>query len=638
MRDGSRSNIVCFGPFRVDLPAGELHDASRRIRLQEQPFQVLKMLIERPGELLTRDEIRHHLWPNGTVVEFDQSINAAVKKLRMALGDSAEEPRYVETVGRRGYRFIAQVNGPVLQPSAVQVITLPQEPVSQATSESVWRHRSFLYAVSLFVTFIVMGLLGWRALRHWNYASRLEASRPAIRSLAVLPFENLSPDPNQNYFTEGITDELITNLAKLSDVRVISRTSVMQYSGTRKSLPQIAQELQVDGIVEGTLTRDDKHVRIRVQLVDARRDEHLWAEAYERSLKNLLQLEAEIAEDVASEIKLKLTAQQRARLSTTHSVTPEVHELYLRGRYFWNKRDELGLNKAVRYFQEAIAKDPNYAEAYSGLADSYVLLFSYAAAPPPLALQNAKAAAEKALQLDDTLAEGHTSLALIALYVSWNWEESRRHYERALELKPNYATAHHWYGDGYLGLTGRLNEAIAEIQKALELDPLSPIIATDLGKNLILSRKYDEAIVQLKKALELDPNFGLAHYWLWYAYTESGKYSDAKLELEKTKRYREARLHLADSAYLQAKLGNTRKAHQMLSQLLKISRREYVNPAFMAYIYIALGDTDQALAWLEKGYDEKLPFIGSLKVIPTLDPLRSDPRFINLMHRVGLPN
>jgi len=525
-------------------------------------------------------------------VDFDRGINFSINQIRAALCDQAEKPRYIETIPRIGYRFIgklessAGISAPnALAPStSLQIVPQTDAALQPAVPENGRSFpRSLLY-LFLAVLAVLASTIGWWALRHKGSPPETASSTP-IHSLAVLPLENLSGDPGQEYFAEGMTDELITNLAQLSKLRVISRTSTMQYAGTRRSVPQIARELNVDGIVEGSVSRSGDRVRIRVQLIYAPRDQHLWAAAYERNVNDVLELQAAAARDIANELKLELTGPQQARLSERRAVSPEVHELYLKGRYFWNKRDEAGLNKAVEYFQQATAKDPNYAEAYAGLADSYVLLFGYAPAPPPLALQNAKAAAEKAVYLDDTLAEAHTSLAILAPYFDWNWEESRRRYERALELNPNYANA----------------------------------------------------IAQLKKALELDSNFSLAHYWLYYAYTEKGIYSEAFTELEKVKPLLGRNRYLAESAFLEARSGNKEQARKMLAQVLQISQREYVNPAALAVAFTAFGEKDQAFAWLEKGYAEKLPFVGSLKIVPALDPLRSDPRFADLVRRTGLP-
>jgi len=635
---------VRFGAFELDPSAGRLFKSGIPLKLQPQPFRVLLLLTRCSGQVVTREEIQKHLWGDSTFVDFDRGINFSINQIRAALCDQAEKPRYIETIPRIGYRFIgklessAGISAPnALAPStSLQIVPQTDAALQPAVPENGRSFtRSLLYPF-LAVLAVLASTIGWWALRHKGSPPETASSTP-IRSLAVLPLENLSGDPGQEYFAEGMTDELITNLAQLSKLRVISRTSTMQYAGTRKSVPQIARELNVDGIVEGSVSRSGDRVRIRVQLIYAPRDQHLWAASYERNVNDVLELQAAAARDIANELKLELTGPQQARLSERRAVSPEVHELYLKGRYFWNKRDEAGLNKAVEYFQQATAKDPNYAEAYAGLADSYVLLFGYAPAPPPLALQNAKAAAEKAVYLDDTLAEAHTSLAILAPYFDWNWEESRRRYERALELNPNYATAHHWYGDAYLEEMGKMDQALAEISKAQQLDPLSPIIATDLGKGLILARRYDDAIGQLKKALELDSNFSLAHYWLYCAYTEKGIYSEAFTELEKVKPLLGRNRYLAESAFLEARSGNKEQARKMLAQVLQISQREYVNPAALAVAFTALGEKDQAFAWLEKGYAAKLPFVGSLKIVPALDPLRSDPRFADLVRRTGLP-
>ena len=494
-----------------------------------------------------------------------------------------------------------------------------------------FRPRQWAVAAILFV--LVAAAWGW--VNEWKNR-RLTAGVPSIRSLALLPLENLSGDPDQKYFAEGMTEELIARLTKLSTVRVISRASAMQYGDSRKSLRQIARELHVDGIVEGTVQRFGDRVRIHIQLVYAPRDQHLWAATYERNLKEVQELQADAARDIAGEIKLELNREQQTRLSNARARDPEVHELYLKGRYFWNKRDRPGYERAIDYFQQAIAKDPTYAEAYAGLADSYIFL-GYADGPSrSQALPVAKAAAEKALQLDDTLAEAHASLALIDPHLGWNWEGARRHFESAIELNPNYATAHHWYGDTYLAPMGRMDEAIAELRKAQELDPLSSIISTDIGKELIFARKYGEAITQLKKTLEMDSDFGLAHYWLWYAYTEGGMYPEAFAELEKTQTDPQPLSRTWGLVYLQAKSGNKNEARRLWVQLLQHPQEQYIDPSVFAYICVALGDTEQAFAWLEKAYELPQSDLSYLKIGPMWDPIRSDPRFGAFVRRVGL--
>jgi TolB-like protein/DNA-binding winged helix-turn-helix (wHTH) protein/Flp pilus assembly protein TadD len=624
---------VRFGAFELDESAGRLLKAGIPLKLQPQPFRVLILLISRPGQVVTREEIQQHLWGDSTFVDFERGINFSINQIRGALCDDAENPRYIETLPRLGYRFIGTLhheNGDIDGPATPFLPSAPKNPLKDNRG-----NRSFGRLWPLYFSLLALaGLIGWAAVRG---RSLWQGATPArIRSLAVLPLANLSGNPAQDYFADGMTDELLTDLARLPNTRVISRTSAMRYKGTRKSVPEIARELNVDGILEGSVMRFGDRVRIRIQLIYAPRDQHVWAAAYERDLKDVLALQEDAARDIADELKLELTGQQQAHLSKSRPVSPEVHELYLKGRYFWNKRDESALNSAVEYFQEAIAKDPNYAEAYAGLADSYILLFGYADATPSDALTKAKAAAEKALQLDDSLAEAHASLAIIAPYFDWNWEESQRQYERALQLNPNYATVHHWYGDTYLAPTGKVNQAIEEIRRAQELDPLSTIIATDLGKQLIFARRYGEAFPQLRRALELDPNFGWAHFWLWYACTETGRYSDAYNELEKARSSVGPNRFLAFSAYTGAKAGDTVKARKTLAQLLQTSHRD-VRPVAVSYTYIALGEKDQAFSWLEKAYLARSPDLEALKNLPAFDPLRSDPRFSNLIRRVGLP-
>jgi len=616
-------SLLRFADFEVDLRAGELFRLGNRVRIQQLPFQLLVVLLQHAGELVTREELSQQVWPANTFVDFDHGLAVAVHKLRDALGDSSDQPRFVETVGRRGYRFLLPVEA-AAQNSKMdeEGVPLPLGLSSQpATRDRNWRRPALaivglmaLVAVALFLVH------GWQP--------RAGASAPPrIYSIAVLPLENLSNDPEQEYFVEGMTDEIITDLAKLPGLRVISRTSSMHYQNTRKTLPEIARELNVDGVVEGTVVRLGDRVRIRTQLIYAPSDQHLWAEAYERDVKDVLALQANLAEDIASGIRLTLTAQQQAQLAALHSIDPKAHELYLKGRYFWNKRDEAGFGKAVEYFQQAIATDPAYAEAYAGLADTYALLGK---------MPEAKTAAEKALELDSDLAEAHASLGLIAPFVDWNWGEAKRHFERAIALNPNYATAHHWYGEVYLMPNGRTDEAIAEIRKAQELDPLSPVITTDLGKDLYLARRYEEAVVELRRALEIDPNFISAHNWLSDTFLEQGKYNDAIAELEKTKPFKEERIYVRQTAYLYARMGRRTEGRRALARSLRLSEGKSVSLGAVALCYAALGEKDRAFLWLEKAYAEKSSFMTTLKYWSVFDPIRSDPRFTDLVKRTRL--
>jgi len=629
-------NLIYFADFVVDQRAGELRKGGVKIRLQEQPFRVLAALLESSGEVVTREELRNRLWPADTFVDFDHRLAAAVNKIRDALQDSAQSPRFIETVGRRGYRFLlpvewgerlAEPNGNSQMQAAVGALV----PVPVATRIN-WPRIAFAGgALALLLA------VGFFLLHRWVRPDAGASAVPRISSIAVLPLENLSNDPEQQYFVEGMTDEITTDLAKLPGIRVISRTSAMQYKDTHKTMPQIARELNVDAVVEGTMLRVGNRVRITTQLIYAPADRHVWAQAYERDLKDVLTLQANLAQDIAGEIQLKLTTQQRANLVVARSVDPEAHEFYLKGRYFWNKRDQAGFTKAIDYFQQAIAKDPTYASAYAGLADSYALSGGLNVVPVEQAMPRARAAAEKALELDNHLAEAHASLGLIAPFNNWNWADAERHYQHAIELNPNYATAHHWYAEGYLMPVGRADEAISEIRKAQELDPLSAVIATDLGKELYFVRRYDEALVELRRALELDTNFVSAHNWISDTLLEKKMYNDAIVELQKTKPFKEERVYIRQTAYLYARMGRRAQAQAALAKSLQLSKGKQVSSGAVALTYAAIGDKDESFQWLEKAYTDRSSFMTSLKYWSVFDAMRGDRRFADLLRRVGLP-
>jgi len=635
----SNPQVVYFADCSLDLRTAELRRNGTTVTLQDQPFQILTALLETPGQLVTREELVKKLWPSGTFVDFDQSLNKAVARLREALGDNAEQPRFVETLPRRGYRWIGTLHEPRKdEEKATQSAAPPVAPgdtPSETRPSNSGRKLRLLGYVALSILALAV-LVAWTFLRYWPAQNQTSTVTP-IRSLAVLPLESLSDDPAQRYFADGITEELIERLTRMSTIRVISRASVMNYSDARKTLPEIGRELHVDGILEGSVVRIGDRVRVRIQLTNTAHNEQRWSATYERGLQDIMELQADAARDIAGEIKLELTRQELAWLSQARKVNPEAHELYLKGRYFWNKRDQPGVNKAIEYFQLAIAKDPAYAEAYAGLADAYLMVPGFATGPPGMSLPKAKAAAEKALQLDDALAEAHTSLALIASHLEWNWPEAKRHYQRALELNPSYATAHHWCGEAYLFPLGNFPEAFAEMRKAQELDPLSPIIASDIGKNLVMARRYDEAIAMLNKTLELDPNFSKAHQRLFYAYMEKGSYNEALTHLELCQRYIGKNSYDLDLAFLEAKLGSKEKARAILDPLLRKSDSVYVNPVSVAHVYIALGEKDSTLAWLEKAVMQKHFELVALKVDSEWDPIRSDPRFRVVADRVGMP-
>jgi TolB-like protein/DNA-binding winged helix-turn-helix (wHTH) protein/Flp pilus assembly protein TadD len=628
-----------FGVFELDLRAGELRKHGLRVRLQEQPFQVLAALVEHPGEVVTREEIQKKLWPANTFVDFDHGLNKTINKIRDALGDSAESPRFVETVARRGYRFLAEVKAvdaapvrgpkPVAQPEpSAETRERPDPTGEPPTPKSV--PPPFPWKTTAFVALLVaVSLATWR-LYTWKHPT------PLIRSLAVLPLESLSSDASQDYFADGMTDELISDLGQISALRVISRTSVMGYKRARKPLPQIARELDVDAVVEGTVLRSGDQVRITAQLIEAATDKHLWSQSYEGQLRDTLALQNQVARAIADQIRINLNSQERAALKSVRVVNPQAYESYLKGRYFWNKRTADGLKVALAYFNQAVDEDPEYAQSYSGLADTYALLgdWQYAVMTPKEALPKAKAAAIKALELDSTLGEAHNSLAFCLDGFDWDFPSAGKEFRRAIELNPGYATAHHWYA-WHLSLLGRYDEAIAEMRKAENLDPLSLIINADLAEILLLAHSYDESIRQSRKTIEMDPNFALAHNQLGQAYLQKQMREEAITELQKAVQLSAGSpTCMANLARAYAASGRMSEAAKLLSDLKKRSNPGYSHASEIAVIYAALSDKNQAMAWLEKGYEER--FNPGVLLRPGFDPLRSEPRFQELVRRIGL--
>jgi TolB-like protein/DNA-binding winged helix-turn-helix (wHTH) protein/Tfp pilus assembly protein PilF len=636
-----RNSVVRFGTYEVSLQLGEVRKAGLRIKVQQQPMKLLEILLKHPGEVVTREELRNRVWPNESFGDFDQALNIAIGKLRSALGDSAENPRFIETLPKRGYRFIADVSvldtdARLRRPESVAAGPPATEPgqklqgagLAVAPKSRLWLTRGGIVAVALVLSLSILSV--------WLFRSR--GSAPAeIRSLAVLPLENLSGDASQNYFADGMTDELITDLAQISALRVISRTSVMVYKGARKPLPQIARELNVDAVVEGSVLRSGDQVRITAQLIEASTDKHLWSQSYEGELRDTLALQSRVARAIADQIRINLTPREQAALKNVKVVNPEAYESYLKGRYFWNKRTADGLKAALAYFKQATEEDPQYAQAYSGLADTYALLgdWQYAVMTPKEAFPKAKAAAVKALELDGTLGEAHNSLAFVLDGFDWDLDAGGKEFRRAIELNPGYATAHHWYA-WHLSLLGRFDEAIAEMRKAENLDPLSLIINADLAELLGLAHAYDESIRQSRKTIEMDPDFALAHNQLAQAYLQKHMYAEAVAELQKAvKLSGDSPTCMANLARAYVASGKRSEAVKLLDDLKKRSRTGYSNASEIAMIYASLGDTDQAMSWLEKGFEER--FNPGVLLRPGFDPLRSDPRFQELVHRIGLP-
>ena len=629
-----------FGVFELDLRAGQLRKHGLRVRLQEQPFQILAKLAENPGEVITREQLQKELWPADTFVDFDHGLNKAISKIREALGDSAESPRFVETVARRGYRFLAEVKVAGAAPVRSSELATQAHPVAEARDRKdpagklampKRRVSSLAWKISVFVLLVLMASLTTWKLHSWT------PSYPVIRSLAVLPMESLSSDASQDYFADGMTDELISDLGQISALRVISRTSVMAYKHARKPLPQIARELNVDAVVEGTVLRSGDQVRITAQLIEASSDRHLWSQSYEGELRDTLALQNQVARAIADQIRINLNPLEQAALKNVKVVNPEAYVSYLKGRYFWNKRTADGLKVALAYFNQAVEEDPNYPQAYSGLADTYALLgdWQYAVMTPKEAFPKAKAAAIKALELDNTLGEAHNSLAFCLDAFDWDLDSAGKEFRRAIELNPGYATAHHWYA-WHLSLLGRYDEAIVEMRKAENLDPLSLIINADLAELLVIAHFYDESIRQSRKTIEMDPNFALAHNQLAQAYLQKHMNDEAVAELQKAVQLSGGSpTCIASLARAYAASGKRGEAVKLLSELKKRSNPSHSDASEIAVIYASLGDTDQAMNWLEKAFEER--FNPSVLLRPGFDPLRSDPRFKDLVRRVGLP-
>jgi TolB-like protein/DNA-binding winged helix-turn-helix (wHTH) protein/Tfp pilus assembly protein PilF len=651
------ANSMRFGVYEFDLRSGELRKHGIRIKLQEQPCQILAILLEHRGEMVTREELQRRLWPSDTFVDFDHSLNTAVMRLREALNDSSENPRFIETLPRRGYRFVA----PVEEKSASVAETIQAQAREVSPSESALAKNSLalpplspglpataaktvgplprqgVVLAAIFLLGIVLaGGLGARYLRK---PSVVTAPPDQITSLVVLPFENLSADKDQAYFADGMTDELIAHLAKIRSLRVISRTSSMEYKGTHKTLSQIARDLNVDAVVEGTVLRSGDRVRITAELVQVATDRHLWAETYESQLGDILTLQSHVTSAIVNEIRVKLTPEDQVRLAATRPISTQSYENYLKGRYYWNKRSQEGLTKAINYFQVAVEKDPRYALAYAGLADCYSIIGSAIVGTVPTAevAPKARAAALKSLELDNTLAEAHTSLATVRFNYDWDWNSAASGFRRAVELNPSYATAYQ-RNSLYLMSMGRTSESIAEMNRAHDLDPLSISMNFSLGWRLYMAREYDQAIEQLRNTIDMDPGFVLPHLVLGQAYEQKKAYDQAITELRRAADISQnSPPVLAALARTYAVSGRTTEARNLLDQLMQQSKKQYVSPFYVAIVYAGLGEKDQALDWLEKAYGDHSNAIIFLKVDPQLDTLRASPRFHELQRKLRLP-
>jgi len=569
----ARRNLA-FGVFEVDFQAGELRKRGLKVRLQEKPFQLLAALLQRPGEVVTRDALRNELWPSDTFVDFDRSLNTALSKLRDALDDSADNPRFIETLSRRGYRFIAPV--------------------------------------------------GWPGTLRSDGAKTI---------LAVLPFENLSGDADQEYFVDGLTEELTAQLGQLDPkhLGVIARTSAMRYKGTKKSAAEIGAELKCGYVLEGSVRREGTRIRITAQLIEVLHETHHWSANYDRSLRDILNVQQDVARRVGLALALELLPEHH---SSAVTIDPAAHEAYLRGRFFWGQRNEAALAKAVVHFEKALSLAPDYARAHSGIADSYGLLCWFGAMAPRESGPKAEAAASRALELDDSISEGHASLALVRFWYEWDWKGAEEEFLRAIELNPSYASARQWYAS-YLNAMGRLEEAQAQLSRARELDPLSLIISMNAADSFFFARKFDEAIEHLRALLDHEPNFLPAWFNLGRVYVQKGMYGEAVSSFEKVRNHAGGPQGDPALAHACALAGKTAEARKILRQLTEQSCNRFTAAPLIARIHLGLGETEHAFEWLRKGVDERSYWMTMLKVDPVYDPIRSDPRFQSLLKRIG---
>lgn len=632
MHQGSHeSRRLRFGVFEADLGARELTKLGKILPLQEQPFQLLAMLLEKPGDLVTREELRLRLWPQ-TVVDFDHGLNKAVNKIRDALGDSAENPRFIQTVSRRGYRFLADVTEVSTgQADATQGDIDPGDSGARGDPRPTRPRLPRIVAASLAGAALLLVVVAAIWIR-----STSTARLPSIRSLAVLPLENLSGDASQDYFADGMTDELITHLAQIRDLRVISRTSIMTYKRVRKPLAEIAHELDVQAVVEGGILRSGDKVRITAQLIRVPDDNHIWADSYEGDLRDTLVLQDQVAKAIADQIRVSVNKEQHEQVPK--AVDAQAYDSYLKGRFYWNQRTDAGLREAIDYFKRSISIDPSNADAYSGLADTYALAgdWEYGIMPPAEAFPLARAAANEALALDDRLGEAHTSLAFVLDLYYWDWSAAERQFKLAINLNPGYAVAHHWYA-WHLLVLGKNAEGMFELRQAERLDPLSLIIRSDVADALCSLHLFEESVQQSRKTLALDPNFAVGHFQLAEALVQQRQYDAAIGEFQRAITI-SGHLAAFDANLAHAYAVSGRKA-EALQIALDMESRADLNPsadANIALIYVGLGNLDQAMAWLNKAYDAR--FNPSILIRAAFDPLRADARFRDLRHRVGLPD
>ena len=635
----------------LDPNSYELRRSGRVLKLERIPTEILLFLVERRGQLVTRDEIAERVWGKDVFLDTDNSINGAIRKIRQALKDDPERPRYIQTISGRGYRFIAPASEEtsalaITSPETAshtpaEVVSVPALPADdgKALPLPVMKSRKAHWLVVAAIAGVLIGAAATAAwiFRPWSSPRVKPAGGRVV--LAVLPFQNLTGDPSQDYFSDGMTEEMITEIATLNPghLAVIARTSVMTYQRNPKPVTQIGRELGAQYVLEGSVRRDGNKVRVTAQLIRVEDQTHLWAREYDRERKDLLVLQSEIARATANEIASALGEHAPGVPNAVPFATAqqyESHERYLQGLYFWNQRK---IEPAIDYFQQAIDKDPQNARAYAGLADGYALLGGYSGVESPEYASKAESAALRALQLDSSLAEAHTAFALIRENYHWDWQTAEEEYQKAIALNPSYSTAHQWYAE-CLMWQGRFDEALKESDRARQLDPLSLIIATDRGAIFYYWRQYDRAIQELLRVREMDPNFPRSGL-IALAYAHNGSFDKAFAESGPTL---DTSWSWTDRAELYGLAGRRADAQNALNGMLQLQQRQSphqsVNMVCFVVAYLSVGDKERALTWLERAYKEQPNVLTSLRVDPVYDPVRSDPRFQELLQRVGLDN
>lgn len=652
----SSSARLRTGLFEIDCSSGELFKSGRKLPVQGQPFRVLAMLLERPGEVVTREQLQARLWPADTYVSFDEGLNTAIRKLRIALGDSADNPRFIETLPKRGYRFIAPVSpvGEIRGAGGMRSEFADTSQNAEAlapetgallndTTNAVFVKKAALWKLIFICAAAVIIIAGGILLR--SHFSPKPAPQKRVM-LAILPFQNLSNDSAQEYFSDGLTEETITDLGQLSpeQLGVIARTSAMSYKHTQKTVGQIGQELGVDYILEGSVRREGGKARVSAQLIRVSDQTHLWAENYDRELQSVLDIESELGKTIAQQVQLNLTPQRERELAKLRTVDPEAYDLYLRGRYYWNQRTPPGIKESLGYFQQAIGKDPDFALAYAGLADAYNLSNIIGPLSPKESLPQAKAAAERAIQLDPSLAEAHAALGMEKSHYDFDFPGAEREFLKAIELNPNSAYAHLFYSNCYLMPMGRVQEAIAENKKALNLDPLSLPINNFMAMSYYFAGDYQKAYQQFQHTIEMDPTFSLAHDYLSGLLLVTDRYEEGIQEAEKSDLLRGTSPQEASARAANAlkafKSGGAKAFWEWNVNLLRRSKRPdgSVWAGGMAMGYAMAGDKGKAFEWLNNAYEQREgQDITLVKVDPLLKNLHGDARFTAFLKRMGLP-